>query len=124
MNYVLVTNNGDPVYTAIRQITIKSMGNKMKMTATQLKKLLAEQDVHLDRVYKVGSGQYKGCFCLKRSFFYTHGRSASELANRISRVLTLDEIEIQVVECRDDWQTWPKDSYFTVYIKLMDKETA
>ena len=51
-------------------------------------------------------------------FFYTHGRTAESFKNGIEKQLTKLGIDFQLIDYCENWQAWPKDSYFEVIIKL------
>lgn len=88
------------------------------MTSKQLKDLLNDKDVHPDAVHKVrataDSGELAGCFRVRRSYFYKHGQTPEDWAAKVMAALPTNWEQHDVV---DDYNDWPKDSYFTVYVK-------
>ena len=78
------------------------------MKTAEVRETLEKAGIHSDKFF-----QRKGIFTFKRGFFYTHGQSAYKIAEKIKQALNAE-----VVEVLDDWQSWPKDSYFVVKFKL------
>lgn len=56
-----------------------------------------------------------GTVLVRRSYFYTHGRTAESWANEVSADLTAAGIA-HSAKGRDDYANWPKTSYFTAII--------
>jgi hypothetical protein len=56
--------------------------------------------------------KYKGLFVARRGYFYTNGYTVDRMATEIRRALGDDNVEI--VDIRNVWQSWPKDSYWEV----------
>jgi hypothetical protein len=58
----------------------------------------------------------KGIFTVKKRYFYRngHGHSPEKMAEQIKRIFPNAEI----VEMKDDWNSWPKDSSFIVKFKI------
>ena len=59
-----------------------------------------------------------GTCVAKRGYFYRHGQSASGFADRITATLEKQDIHVEIVSARDDWNAWPKDSNFVVTFKM------
>lgn len=78
------------------------------LTAQQVEDQLAEKSLHY-RVSRKGR-----TYSVKRTFFYTHGCTADKIAAAIRRALP----EARIVEAREHWNSWPKDSYWLVRFEL------
>jgi len=74
-----------------------------EMKTSDVENLLYENDVLFDKISK-----RHDVFTVKRSFFYTHGFSSEKLANKIQN------LGFRIVDHFDDWNSWPKTSYFVV----------
>jgi len=81
------------------------------MKTAEVKKALKDAGVHSDKLFV-----RKGIFTFKRMFFYTGGNSACKIAEKIKNVLN----DVDIVETLDDWQSWPKGSYFVVKFKFIE----
>ena len=56
-----------------------------------------------------------GVITAKWGYFYRHGRTAEYYRDRVVK-----ELPVEIVEYRDDWKQWPKDSYFVVRFRWID----
>lgn len=69
-----------------------------------------------------------GSFIARQGYFYRHGLIANDLARKIQEVLPLVmqikgmKPNVEIISIRDNWQPWPRDSFFEVTFKLKDKE--
>ena len=59
-----------------------------------------------------------GTITSKHGYFYRHGNSPEKIAARIKAALPTAVI----VDARDKWSRWPKDSYFLVKFRLPGPE--
>lgn len=50
----------------------------------------------------------------RRSYFYRHGCSAEKFRDSVVAQLAAVNLHLEVIECRDRWAPWPRDSYFLV----------
>lgn len=66
-------------------------------------------EIHADKIVMKKDGSIE----VKRYYYYTHGSTAEKWAEKVSKVLSVKHI----VNSRDDWAVWPKDSYFVAIIK-------
>jgi hypothetical protein len=83
-----------------------------KLTST----LLAE-NVRADRVIKA-KGQ-EGVFRIRRGFFYRHGCDEGIVAQRLAEEFKRRwGLDIKVLEKRENWQPWPRDSYWEVTFRV------
>jgi hypothetical protein len=73
------------------------------MTLKEAKTLIAE-----NTPYKVSI--YKGIITVKSGYFYRHGRSEENVANKILSIIP----NATIIDKFDDWNAWPKDSNFVV----------
>jgi hypothetical protein len=55
-----------------------------------------------------------GTISAKRGFFYKHGQTSEGFANKVIKTIT----GISLVEHFEDWNAWPKDSWFVVKFKI------
>jgi len=85
------------------------------MKTAEVKKILEDAGIHADKFFV-----RKGIFTFKRMFFYTGGNSAYKIAEKIKQALNVNIIalNVNIVEALDDWQSWPKGSYFVVKFTL------
>ncbi len=58
-----------------------------------------------------------GSFTYKRSFYYKHGNSSDNIAERITEAIP----GAVVLEARDNQRAWPNTSYFVVKFKVAAK---
>jgi len=57
-----------------------------------------------------------GTIEIRRGYFYRHGMTTEKFENRILKEIPTAKI----VDSGDNWQPWPKDSYFWVRIQLTE----
>ena len=79
------------------------------MTATKLLEQFNENGIHPDKLYKS-----KGLFVAKWGFFYSHRQSSTKKAKLLTDKYGA---EVEIINAYDDWNAWPKDSYFIVKFK-------
>ena len=78
-----------------------------------VKKILDESsEVFADKVVCKVDGSIE----VKRGYFYAHGYSAEKWAEKVKTELENAGLKVSVSN-RDDWRTWPKDSYFVAIVK-------
>lgn len=53
---------------------------------------------------------------VKKSYFYRHGYSAEKWSEKVNNVLQEAGLNCQSTSY-DDWNAWPKDSYFVAIVK-------
>lgn len=90
----------------------------MKLTAQQKKQLRELSGV--DRVIFKKTGEVE----FRRSFFYTHGYDAQKLAASIQKQLASLGLEAVVLETYNNWQPWPRESYWRVITRLQQAAPA
>ena len=56
-----------------------------------------------------------GTFELRRSYFYTHGTTQEDWGRWVMGKLPAGQFEL--VETDNSWNAWPKDSYFSAFVK-------
>ncbi len=52
---------------------------------------------------------------VKKSFFYTHGQTAEKWAENVKRAILATGFSVEV-EGYQDWNAWPKTSYFVAVV--------
>lgn len=57
-----------------------------------------------------------GTIEIRQGYFYRHGMTAEKMENKVLKYIPTATI----VESGDNWQPWPKDSYFWVQIRLTE----
>ena len=57
---------------------------------------------------------------VKRYYFYPHGLDADNWAAKVEEALKLAQVQVSQVTGRNDWNNWPKDSYFVAVVKQED----
>jgi hypothetical protein len=92
----------------------KRKEREMKKRMTEFRKL-AEGLTGIDKVVR----HKNGTFSLKRGYFYRHGMDESKWASRVFDMLKKENVDFEIVESFDDWNTWPKDSWFVCIIRLI-----
>ena len=63
--------------------------------------------------------QKNGNVKVKQHYFYTHGRTEDKLAVDIRHQLAHNDIEIEIVEKSNHYNSWPKDSWHEVIFKVI-----
>jgi hypothetical protein len=71
---------------------------------------LQQNGIYPDRVIQKKDKSFEVRF----GFFYTHGRTAEKYRDQILLVYP----EAKILEIHEIWNSWPKDSYFSVRFKL------
>lgn len=71
---------------------------------------LCMSDVHPDKLIQKKDGSFE----FRRGYFYRHGATTEGYVKAILRVFP----EAKIVESYDNFQPWPRDSYFMVRFKL------
>jgi RIO-like serine/threonine protein kinase len=61
-----------------------------------------------------------GTFSFKRGFFYRHGMTAEKYAEMMCVRLKEARVEFQFLESIEDWNPWPKDSWFVARFKILE----
>ena len=79
-----------------------------RLSAKKVEAILNEAGIYPDSIFK----SRKGYYVAKWSFFYQHGRSADQYADKVRNA----EFEITDYQCH--WNAWPKDSWFEVQFQL------
>jgi hypothetical protein len=59
-----------------------------------------------------------GSIVAKRGYFYSRGQSPDSVARDLEKGLKTAGIEITIIDKRDDFKPWPKDSHFVITFKL------
>ena len=80
-----------------------------QMTRKQIIEALKKAGIRFDKLGKNKNGN----FTFRRSFFYTNGYSSHKAADRIREAIPAAKI----IDCRDEWKSWPATSYFFVEFK-------
>ena len=86
----------------------------MKTKEITTKEIYEFLEFSCNKVFK-----YKGIFVAQHNYFYTHGLTIEKFEDKIINILRSKNIEIKVVESGDNWNSWPKDSYFEVRFKIV-----
>jgi len=75
---------------------------------------LRQADVFPDKLILKKDGSFE----FRRGFFYRHGQTTEKYANAIKQVFP----RATIVESFENWQPWPRDSYFMVRFKLPEDQ--
>ena len=87
------------------------------MTArSELKKTLEANGLFYDRL----TAKKDGTFEVKRSYFYYHGFHAKDWGAKVQAALDAAGVRFKVVDTRDDWRVWPKDSFLVAVARAQD----
>jgi ABC-type sulfate transport system substrate-binding protein len=84
----------------------------MMMTATQVTEKFAKKGMYFDKLFK--SRKHPGCYIARKGYFYKHGKTAEGMVEQMVEKWP----EIEIVQVRDEFNAWPKDSYFEVVFKI------
>ncbi len=82
---------------------------KSSFTIRQIAVALGVSAVCPDKLFK-----RNGRFTVRWGFFYRHGLTAQQFANRVVSALEAAGRTVLNVRYKEVWQSWPKDSYFEV----------
>ncbi len=82
----------------------------------KIKKALNESGLNPDRVVNKRDGSSE----LRFGFFYRHGRSSQYYAQVVAKSMA----GYKVIDSGENWQPWPKDSYFWVTVQEIVPEAA
>ena len=63
-----------------------------------------------------------GAVTFKRSYFYRHGQNEQLWADKVCDALEAAGFYNRVISSVDNWNAWPKDSYFEVKIEMSRDE--
>lgn len=85
-----------------------------KMTATKLTDVMNSNGVYADKVFKS-----QGTFKVRRSFYYRHGQTASGWAAQVQEAVAAEQMH--VVDNREVWADWPKESYWEATVVTHDE---
>lgn len=91
------------------------------MTKTQIKKLIEDELCPST----IGSNKHGHIIC-RWSFFYTHGNSADKYADRVRKLLELNDIYYEIIESIKIWRPFrggasvAAQSHFRVEFKILD----
>ena len=77
----------------------------------RVKEVLAGSDVYPEKMVCKRDGKVE----VKVSYFYRHGQTGKELAVKVQKVLEANGVETRV-GYYDDWNAWPKTSYFVAVV--------
>ena len=72
-------------------------------------------EVHADRMLSKRDGTFE----MRFGFFYRHGKTSEKMA---IRVLQYGGASVKIVNHSERWQAWPKDSYWSVFVKVTDAD--
>ena len=85
------------------------------MTSAQIKKQVTRKleaaGIHPDTF----TAKKDGTVEVKRGYYYRHGQTSEKWAQRIQAALGS---EFKVIDHRDDFRAWPKDSEFVAVVAL------
>jgi len=84
------------------------------------KKFVEENLMSVDKTvkHKKGSNFYD-TYSLKRGFFYRHGLTPEKHATRIEDQFKELGVEYELLDCYEDWNAWPKDSWMVAKFKII-----
>ena len=85
------------------------MAKKKKIT----KKYLESNFYFFDKVT-----YSKGTFRFRKGYFYRMGMSDEDWGKLVVAELKKGGIKAKVVNTKDNWQRWPKDSYFVAEVRI------
>lgn len=87
----------------------------MEIKRAEVQEILNRAGIHPSRLIrnkKAGEGVY----AVKFHYFYRHGNSPEKYAAAIAEA----DPRIQILAERDDWASWPKDSWMVVVFKVWE----
>ena len=78
----------------------------------QIKQALEASYIYPDKVVCHRDGKVS----VKKGYFYRHGGTSRKWADKV--LIALKDVgAVELIDYRDDWQVWPKDSYFVAVVK-------
>ena len=80
------------------------------------KKFVEENIIGVDKLVKHKDGTYS----FKRGFFYRHEMDDEKFGRQISNSLTKEGIEFRLIKTFEDWNAWPKDSWFVAVFEILN----
>jgi hypothetical protein len=90
------------------------------LTRSQIRKIL--EDTFNGSNGSPGYSPKKGGFVFKQGYFYRHGGSPEKFAERIVGRTKAAGLTPVVVDTRDNWNAWPKDSWFEAVVKFEQQQ--
>ena len=84
---------------------------KRAITASQVSQLLATKGFYADKIHK--SRKFPGAYVVREGFYYRHGQSQFTIADKLKKA-----VQAQIVIAREEYASWPKDSYWEVIFRL------
>ena len=83
-------------------------------TNKDIAKLLREKNYPHVRALKDGTVE------IKRSYFYTMGRTPEKLAESAKQVCEDAGLKVEITDTKDQYRSWPKTSYHVAYLRPID----
>ena len=62
-----------------------------------------------------------GVWTIKRNFFYRGKESENVFAEEAKAILKEKGIEIGIIKAEENWNTWPKESYWLVEFVVVNR---
>ena len=62
-----------------------------------------------------------GEMSFRKYYFYTHGQTAEKWGDKVVKALESIGLKVQVVEEIDNYNVWPKDSYFNCRVQVSER---
>ena len=76
----------------------------------------AHVGVGIDKVVRHKDGTYS----FKHGFFYRLGMTSEKWAEKVSKGLEKAGVTFELVDSTEDWNAWPKDSWFVATFKIVN----
>jgi hypothetical protein len=61
-----------------------------------------------------------GSFTVRKTYYFSFGRSTADWSDEVQQFFHDRNIEIEIIEADENWNAWPKYSYWRVRFKVVD----
>lgn len=85
----------------------------------ELTKKSIKNTILCDRIIACKDGSYK----FRSGYFYKHGQTAQKFSDKIIKQIedNFKNVFINIIDVSDNWNPWPKDSYFETHLRIENK---
>lgn len=87
-------------------------------------KLTTQQRKQLRETFERVIFKKSGAIECRRGFFYTHGYTSEKFCQKVVETFTALGFRVLIIESYEHWATWPRESYWTVTVKVLEPITV